>query len=116
MKRALILALAASLSTGVAMADSKHHRGDDDDDRYEHSSRQQGWCPPGLAKKNPPCVPPGQAKKARVGDHYYDYEYKRVDRHDDRYDFYRIGDVVVSADRKTGRILHLFDELGRVLE
>ncbi|MDZ4094039.1 MAG: hypothetical protein U1D35_03905, partial [Paracoccaceae bacterium] len=20
-------------------------------------------CPPGLAKKNPPCVPPGQAKK-----------------------------------------------------
>ncbi len=21
-------------------------------------------CPPGLAKKNPPCVPPGQAKKA----------------------------------------------------
>lgn len=31
-------------------------------------------CPPGLAKKNPPCVPPGQAKKHamnyvyRVGD------------------------------------------------
>ena len=23
-------------------------------------------CPPGLAKKNPPCVPPGQAKK-RIG-------------------------------------------------
>lgn len=22
-----------------------------------------GKCPPGLAKKNPPCVPPGQAKK-----------------------------------------------------
>ena len=22
-----------------------------------------GGCPPGLAKKNPPCVPPGQAKK-----------------------------------------------------
>ena len=22
-------------------------------------------CPPGLAKKNPPCVPPGQAKKGR---------------------------------------------------
>lgn len=22
-----------------------------------------GFCPPGLAKKNPPCVPPGQAKK-----------------------------------------------------
>ncbi|SFG13654.1 hypothetical protein SAMN04488020_101276 [Palleronia marisminoris] len=24
---------------------------------------QPGNCPPGLAKKNPPCVPPGQAKK-----------------------------------------------------
>jgi Ni/Co efflux regulator RcnB len=24
-------------------------------------------CPPGLAKKNPPCVPPGQAKKYGVG-------------------------------------------------
>lgn len=22
-----------------------------------------GGCPPGLAKKNPPCMPPGQAKK-----------------------------------------------------
>ena len=24
---------------------------------------QPNGCPPGLAKKNPPCVPPGQAKK-----------------------------------------------------
>lgn len=24
---------------------------------------QSNGCPPGLAKKNPPCVPPGQAKK-----------------------------------------------------
>lgn len=24
-------------------------------------------CPPGLAKKNPPCIPPGQAKKYGVG-------------------------------------------------
>lgn len=24
-------------------------------------------CPPGLAKKNPPCIPPGQAKKWRIG-------------------------------------------------
>lgn len=27
-------------------------------------------CPPGLAKKNPPCVPPGQAKSWREGDRY----------------------------------------------
>lgn len=24
-------------------------------------------CPPGLAKKNPPCIPPGQAKKYAIG-------------------------------------------------
>lgn len=29
-----------------------------------HYSRN---CPPGLAKKNPPCVPPGQAKKYGAG-------------------------------------------------
>lgn len=26
-------------------------------------------CPPGLAKKNPPCIPPGQAKKYSAGDY-----------------------------------------------
>lgn len=26
-------------------------------------------CPPGLAKKNPPCIPPGQAKKFGVGEY-----------------------------------------------
>jgi hypothetical protein len=27
----------------------------------------QANCPPGLAKKNPPCIPPGQAKKLATG-------------------------------------------------
>ncbi|MSU88240.1 hypothetical protein GE300_01245 [Rhodobacteraceae bacterium 2CG4] len=43
---------------------------------------QPGGCPPGLAKKNPPCVPPGQAKKRG----YVDRDDDRVryrDRHDD---------------------------------
>ena len=65
-------------------------------------------CPPGLAKKNPPCVPPGHAK---IGHHYGDYDYERINRRHDRYDLFRIGDVVVGADRKTGRILHIFDDL-----
>ena len=76
-------------------------------------ARPPHGCPPGLAKKNPPCIPPGLAKK---GDYFYDYEYERIERRDDRYDFYRIGDLVVSADRKTGRILQLFDELGNELK
>jgi len=113
--KTLIVATSAALTiaaAGAAQAGSKHENDRRGDDYYA----SRGWCPPGLAKKHNGCMPPGQAKKARIGDHYWDYDYKRVDRRDDRYDFFRIGDVVVSADRKTGRILHLFDALGHELE
>ena len=33
----------------------------------QHAQARKG-CPPGLAKKNPPCVPPGQAKKRSGSD------------------------------------------------
>lgn len=36
-------------------------------DYYVQEYRQTGHCPPGLAKKNNGCMPPGQAKKWRVG-------------------------------------------------
>ena len=59
--------------------DRYEDRRDFDLDRviYSRSSYVDG-CPPGLAKKNPPCVPPGQAKQR--GD---------WDRYDDRYSRYR---------------------------
>ena len=34
---------------------------------YYHEEFQRGKCPPGLAKKNNGCMPPGQAKKWNVG-------------------------------------------------
>ena len=34
---------------------------------YYRSEYHSGHCPPGLAKKNNGCMPPGQAKKWRVG-------------------------------------------------
>lgn len=34
---------------------------------YYEDEFRQGFCPPGLAKKNNGCMPPGQAKKWRVG-------------------------------------------------
>ena len=46
-----LLAFAPVMTAGVAFADSK-------------------GCPPGLAKKNPPCVPPGQAKKGVTTDQW----------------------------------------------
>lgn len=63
---------------------SERHHGDDDDDfnldvnihigggdrelisRYIRDDLRRN-CPPGLAKKNPPCIPPGQVKKWRKG-------------------------------------------------
>ncbi len=53
MKQLLILAgVAALVSTAPAYAKPKGNAG-----------YGAGGCPPGLAKKNPPCIPPGQAKK-----------------------------------------------------
>lgn len=40
---------------------------DRDSVRHYYASRQGKKCPPGLAKKNNGCLPPGQAKKWNVG-------------------------------------------------
>jgi hypothetical protein len=62
MKQFLLLAgVAAIVSTAPAYAKPDHAK---------HGYAQgygAGGCPPGLAKKNPPCIPPGQAKKYGVG-------------------------------------------------
>ena len=58
MKQLLILAgVAALASTAPAQAKPDHskHKG--------HSAYGAPGCPPGLAKKNNGCLPPGQAKK-----------------------------------------------------
>lgn len=52
-------------------------------------------CPPGLAKKNPPCVPPGLAKKGGTGferGHDDDHYRHRDDDHDTFERFTRIVD------------------------
>jgi hypothetical protein len=42
-------------------------RGRGYDDRYAYANTRVAGCPPGLAKKNNGCLPPGQAKKLAVG-------------------------------------------------
>lgn len=49
-----VLILAAVLAAGAPPATAQGRAG----------------CPPGLAKKTPPCVPPGQAKTWRLGERY----------------------------------------------
>lgn len=92
MKNLLIAVSIAALVAVPAAAEAKHGNGHGKDKGFWHSSSkwQDGEkpkskrgdkdilrsyvigkykrnCPPGLAKKNPPCIPPGQAKKYGVG-------------------------------------------------
>lgn len=112
--RPLILVVIATLAmgTGAALAGNDKGKG----------ARHSGPgiianCPPGLAKKNPPCVPPGQAKKAysahrphyNVGDRINsDY---RIIRDIDRYGlpngqlYYLVGREVFRISPDTGRVL-----------
>ena len=71
-------------------------------------------CPPGLAKKNPPCVPPGQAKKMgtdpfRIGDHLPDGHIVALDPgafgRDDNVYYVRFGDTLYRIDRGSDKIL-----------
>jgi hypothetical protein len=67
-----------------------------------------GHCPPGLAKKNPPCIPPGQVGR-RGGDRYDghddwddDHHYRWDDDYDQAYrDPYRDGYRIGVGDRLT---------------
>lgn len=77
-------------------------------------------CPPGLAKKNPPCIPPGQVGKAyHIGDRYDDDGYWR-DEDRSRYglpplprgeSYYRVGDSFLRVDDDTRLVLELIEVL-----
>ncbi len=92
-------------------------------------------CPPGLAKKNPPCVPPGQAKKgvtARapdsagafdpygIGDILPDGYLTIIDpalfAANDQASYVRQGDTLYRADTTTGEVLDQIGPVGRLIE
>jgi hypothetical protein len=100
---------AAALAASPALADRKNEKGN----KGHRGEARASFCPPGLSKKDPACVPPGQARKARVDDHdddrwrntrwddgrwrdHDDDSWRDRDRHGDRdgYRGYRIGDRI----------------------
>ncbi|SMO78367.1 hypothetical protein [Paracoccus laeviglucosivorans] len=119
----------ATLASGTALADD--HRGRDRHDRHEHRhddhrhhdklrddkrhDRRHAFCPPGLAKKDRACVPPGQARRHRhphVGDvfdrraytHLRDpHRYQLEDRRS--WDYYRDDNRIYRIDRHTQKVL-----------
>ena len=76
-----------------------------------------GHCPPGLAKKDPTCIPPGLVGKGyRIGDRYDQDDYWRDD-YRNRYDlprgesYYRVGDSFLGLDDETRLVLELVEVL-----
>ncbi|MDQ2089031.1 excinuclease ABC subunit A [Marimonas arenosa] len=80
-------------------------------------------CPPGLAKKNPPCVPPGQAR--------HQYRYRVGERINSgyvilgdpwRYDldpnqtYYRVGDYLYRVNRDTREVLDFLGAAAALLD
>ncbi|PWE30484.1 excinuclease ABC subunit A [Maritimibacter sp. 55A14] len=79
-----------------------------------------GHCPPGLAKKRPACIPPGQAKRYYRGDFIHDgyIVIRDPGRYglDPRDSYYRVGDYVYRVDRETREVLDLIGDAVRVLD
>lgn len=102
--------LAAVASVGIAASAAA-----------DHKARGYG-CPPGLAKKNPPCVPPGLAKKGhiygigdRIGRDYIiirNPERYGLDRH---HTYYLVDDYVYRVDRETREVLDLIGLMAALL-
>lgn len=91
------------------------HRADRDNDR-----RYVADCPPGLAKKNPPCVPPGQVRNRdyyprvgddfRIGDYIVIRDPGRYDLEDRRgWNYYRDDNHIYRVDSNTRRVLAVLD-------
>jgi hypothetical protein len=85
MKQIIILAgVAALASTAPAYADPGHGNGNGKHHAQGSMAYRAGGCPPGLAKKNNGCLPPGQAKKLynrgqRWPGHYgYEWNYNQI--------------------------------------
>jgi hypothetical protein len=85
-------------------------------------------CPPGLAKKNPPCIPPGQARQGMIiGEGPYAIgtrlpEGFRVIIDPRHYAeggsslYARLGDSLYRVDRRTGLVLDLIGNLASLLD
>ena|SRR5690625_621607 len=81
----------------------------------------RGHCPPGLAKKNPPCIPPGQAKKYYPGDIIHGWRHHDRIYHDDYglrrpgagHRYIRVGSDIYLIAEATQRVIEVINLLGR---
>lgn len=88
---------------------------------YYSGQFKSGHCPPGLAKKNNGCQPPGQAKKWRRGyplPHdviYHDLPddlLRRLGRTEEGYKLVRVGTDILKIGIGTGLVIEAVEDLG----
>ncbi len=106
--------------------DSRGHRYSDGDQRniihdYYANEFKSGHCPPGLAKKNNGCLPPGQAKKWQLGHRlpddviYHDLPgdlLRRLGHNDPAYKLIRVGSDILKIGVGSGLVVEAVDDLG----
>ena len=92
--------------------------------KYYSSEFKSGHCPPGLAKKNNGCLPPGQAKKWRRGQPipsdviYYDLPatiLKELGHATEGYKFVRVAADILLIAIGTGIVVDAIEDLADVL-
>lgn len=119
MKRSLILAGGAALALAAAGAVAKPGNG------HGVGNWRDGGCPPGLAKKDNGCLPPGQAQKLANGERYVNgygsvYSYNRIPydmrrryRLSSRYRYYYDNGTIYVVDPRTRLIDQVISALLR---
>lgn len=114
----VVAAMAAVLLSAPAVAEHPHGKGKGHGN-HAHAAYD---CPPGLAKKNPPCVPPGQARKddrrhylrvgdvLRVGDYVVIRDPRQLNLETrDGWRYYRDGDRAYRVDPDTRKVLAVIE-------
>lgn len=126
MKKLMIVLLAGTMSLGAGAAMAKNngngngHGNGHGNQPAKHNSQPQyvSSCPPGLAKKNPPCVPPGQAKKYGKGDYLDNYVYiQNPGRYGLNNGYYvTAGNYVYRINESTREVLNLVGAVADILD
>lgn len=92
--------------------------------KYYSGAFKSGFCPPGLAKKNNGCLPPGQAKKWRRGQPlprdiiYYDLPesiLKDLGRAPEGHKFVRVAADILLIAVGTGIVIDAIEDLTDIL-
>ncbi|WP_428925523.1 hypothetical protein [Marinibacterium sp. SX1] len=124
MKPILIALLAGSMSltAGAALANNGNGKGNGHGNSHKSKGNvvqvtPTASCPPGLAKKNPPCVPPGQAKKYNPGQYINDYTYIRNPGNYGLNNGYYVtaGNYVYRINKDTREVLNLVGAVADIL-